>query len=151
MKEVRCQMRLPKGGKDSRLTLWVNGEPREAAFKSISKVKAGYKSVAVVQRRDPLLLQCFPVPARGEMKIRIGITSPLDDDHWVFPRVVERNFPIKGNLVLAGVTGSGKSIPMDLLILGFVGPERARHHFNRSATDTRQPFDKQTLTRCLTA
>jgi hypothetical protein len=41
---------------------------------------------------------------------------------------------VKGNLVLAGVTGSGKSILMDLLMLVLVGPERARHHFNRSAT-----------------
>jgi|GEM_PF-387536 len=42
--------------------------------------------------------------------------------------------PVKGNLVLAGLTGSGKSILMDLLMLVLVGPERARHHFNRSAT-----------------
>lgn len=42
--------------------------------------------------------------------------------------------PVQGNLVLAGVTGSGKSILMDLLMLVLVGPERARHHFNRSAT-----------------
>ncbi|MFC5456240.1 SbcC/MukB-like Walker B domain-containing protein [Prosthecobacter fluviatilis] len=44
--------------------------------------------------------------------------------------------PVQGNLVLAGVTGSGKSILMDLLMLVLVGPERARHHFNRSATGT---------------
>ena len=104
-KEARCQVRLPKGGKVSRLTLWVNGEPREAAFNSVSKVKAAYQSVAVVQRRDPVLVtmagpdtvmvQCFPVPARGEMKIRFGITSPLEGDRWVLPRVVERNFGIK--------------------------------------------------------
>ena len=104
-KEARCQVRLPKDGKVSRLTLWVNGEPREAAFNSVSKVKAAYKSVAVVQRRDPVLVtmagpdtvmvQCFPVPAHGQMKIRIGISSPLEGDRWVLPRVVERNFGIK--------------------------------------------------------
>lgn len=44
------------------------------------------------------------------------------------------SLPVKGNLVLAGVTGSGKSILMDLLMLVLVGPERAQHHFNRSAT-----------------
>ena len=43
---------------------------------------------------------------------------------------------MNGNLVLAGVTGSGKSILMDLLMLVLVGPEKARHHFNRSATGT---------------
>lgn len=47
------------------------------------------------------------------------------------------SLPVKGNLVLAGVTGSGKSILMDLLMLVLVGPERARHHFNRSATGSR--------------
>ncbi|OYV04386.1 MAG: hypothetical protein CFE26_17185, partial [Verrucomicrobiales bacterium VVV1] len=41
--------------------------------------------------------------------------------------------PVRGNLVLAGVTGSGKSILMDLLMLVLVGPERAHHHINRSA------------------
>ncbi len=103
-KEARCQVRLPHGGKVSRLTLWVNGEPREAAFNSVEKVKAAYKSVAVVQRLDPVLVtmagpdtvmvQCFPVPAGGEMKIRFGVTAPLDGRRWELPRVVERNFGI---------------------------------------------------------
>ncbi|BDS07756.1 ATPase [Oceaniferula spumae] len=47
------------------------------------------------------------------------------------------SLPVKGNLVLAGVTGSGKSILMDLLMLVLVGPERAHHHFNRSATGSK--------------
>lgn len=103
-KEARCQVRLPRGGKVSRLTLWVNGEPREAAFNAVEKVKAAYKSVAVVQRLDPVLVtmagpdtvmvQCFPVPAGGEMKIRFGVTAPLDGRRWELPRVVERNFGI---------------------------------------------------------
>ncbi len=101
-KEARCQVLMPRGGRVSRLTLWVNGEPREAAFNSVSKVKAAYKSVAVVQRRDPvlvtmsgpdtILVQCFPVPANGEMKIRFGITAPLDHGQWELPRILERNF-----------------------------------------------------------
>jgi hypothetical protein len=103
-KEARCQVRLPRGGKVSRLTLWVNGEPREAAFNSVEKVKAAYRSVAVVQRLDPVLVtmagpdtvmvQCFPVPAGGEMKIRFGVTAPLDGRRWELPRVIERNFGI---------------------------------------------------------
>lgn len=103
-KEARCQVRLPRGGKVSRLTLWVNGEPREAAFNSVAKVKAAYRSVAVVQRLDPVLVtmagpdtvmvQCFPVPAKGEMKIRFGVTAPLDGRRWELPRVVERNFGV---------------------------------------------------------
>ncbi|RYD24283.1 MAG: PEP-CTERM sorting domain-containing protein [Verrucomicrobiaceae bacterium] len=107
-KEARCQVRLPRDGRISRLTLWVNGEPREAAFSTVSKVKAAYKSVAVVQQRDPVLVnmvgpdtvmvQCFPVPARGEMKIRLGITAPLDNGQWELPHVIERNFGLAKGL-----------------------------------------------------
>jgi hypothetical protein len=101
-KEARCQVRLPRDGRVSRLTLWVNGEAREAAFSTVSKVKAAYRSVAVVQRRDPVLVnvvgpdtvmvQCFPVPAHGEMKIRLGVTAPIHDNNFELPYIIERNF-----------------------------------------------------------
>lgn len=101
-REARCQIRLPRGGQVSRLTLWINGEPCEAAFGSVAQVKAAYKEVAVVQRRDPVLVnmvgpdtimvQCFPVPANGDMKIRIGITAPLEGDTWRLPYIIEKNF-----------------------------------------------------------
>lgn len=107
-REARCQVRLPRDGHVSRLTLWVNGEPREAAFSTVAKVKAAYREVAVVQRRDPVLVtmvgpdtvmvQCFPVPAEGEMKIRLGITAPLDGRRWELPRIIERNFGFAGRL-----------------------------------------------------
>jgi len=107
-KEARCQVRLPQGGRVSRLTLWVNGEPREAAFSSVSKVKEAYRKIAVVQRRDPVLVtmcgpdtvmvQCFPIPANGEMKIRLGVTAPLTDGRWALPCIVERNFGWKDGL-----------------------------------------------------
>lgn len=107
-KEARCQVLMPRGGRVSRLTLWVNGEPREAAFNSVSKVKAAYKAIAVVQRRDPvlvtmsgpdiILVQCFPVPQQGEMKIRFGITAPLDQGQWELPRILERNFGTSDSL-----------------------------------------------------
>jgi hypothetical protein len=127
--EARCQVRLPRDGRVSRLTLWVNGEPREAAFSTVSKVKAAYKAVAVVQRRDPVLVnvvgpdtvmvQCFPVPAHGEMKIRFGVTAPLDGGRWEMPRIVERNFGTLSTLEHAvwlqgdrgfQLTGTGKTL-----------------------------------------
>ncbi|HEY2981230.1 MAG TPA: VIT domain-containing protein, partial [Anaerolineales bacterium] len=85
--EARTQIALPPGGVVSRLTLWVNGEEREAAFAARGKVRQAYEQV-VRQRRDPVLVttsgpdrvlvQCFPVPPDGgEMKIRIGITAPV--------------------------------------------------------------------------
>ncbi len=108
-KEARMQLLLPNEGVVSRLTLWVNGEPQEAAFSSTAKVAKAYKSVAVAERRDPVLVrwvgsdrvlvQCFPVLPEEDMRIRIGITAPLDSDGRLFlPRIIEKNFGISAEL-----------------------------------------------------
>ena len=107
--EARAQVQLPPGGVVSRLTLWVNGEEREAAFAGRGQVREAYQQV-VRQRRDPvlvttagrdrILVQCFPVPPDGgEMKIRFGITTPLVLEERAegvlrLPHFVERNFGI---------------------------------------------------------
>ena len=44
------------------------------------------------------------------------------------------SLPVAGNLLLAGVAGSGKSVIMDLVMAVLVGTEVAHNHFNRSAT-----------------
>lgn len=86
-REARAQLALPPGSVVSRLTLWIDGEEREAAFGGRERTKTAYQRV-VQRRRDPVLvttsgpdqvlLQCFPVPPEGGiMKARIGITSPL--------------------------------------------------------------------------
>lgn len=108
-REARAQVLLPPGGVVSRVSLWVNGEPREAAFAGSAQVREAYQKVAVRQRRDPLLVtwagtdrvlvQCFPVPEYGEMQIRLGITTPLElpaaDKGVLFlPSFAERNFSI---------------------------------------------------------
>ena len=109
-REARAQIALPPGGVVSRLTLWVNGEEREAAFGGRSDVRAAYQQVAVVQRHDPVLVttcgpdrvlvQCFPVPPNGgTMKVRVGITSPLVLEteargHFLWPKFIERNFAL---------------------------------------------------------
>jgi hypothetical protein len=41
---------------------------------------------------DTVMVQCFPVPAMGEMKIRLGVSAPLDERRWELPRIIERNF-----------------------------------------------------------
>lgn len=105
-KEARMQVLLPPEGVVSRLTLWVNGEPQEAAFSSTAKVTKAYKAIAVERRRDPVLVrwvapdrvlvQCFPVPAHGVMKIRLGVTAPLDSkNRFYLPRIIEQNFGFK--------------------------------------------------------
>lgn len=112
--EARMLLSMPVGAVASRLTLWVNGEPREAAFGSKAKVRTAYQNVAVRQRRDPvlvnwagpdlLLVQCFPIqPNGGRMKIRIGMSFPLELDlnselTYRYPSIVSENFTIPDTL-----------------------------------------------------
>ncbi len=113
-REARAEIQLPPGGVVSRVTLWVNGEEREAAFAGRGEARAAYQEVAVVKRRDPILvttsgpgrvlMQCFPVPPLGGlMKVRLGITAPLapvglEQAAFVWPRFAERNFAIRDDL-----------------------------------------------------
>ena len=110
-REARAQILLPPGGVVSRLTLWVNGEEREAAFAGRSQTRQAYQQVAIQQRRDPVLvttagpdrvlMQCFPVPPNGGiMKIRIGVTAPLalvnaGEGAVRLPVILERNFTLR--------------------------------------------------------
>ena len=112
-REARAQVALPPGAVVSRLTLWIDGEEREAAFGGRSQVKGAYKET-VQQRRDPVLVttcgpdrvlvQCFPVPpGGGKMKVRLGITAPLvltaaDSGCLRWPCFIERNFSIPEQL-----------------------------------------------------
>lgn len=106
--EARAQINLPPGAVVSRLTLWVNGEEREAAFAGRSQVRQAYEQV-VRRQRDPVLVttagpdtvlvQLYPVPVGGKMKARIGITAPLilnDPSQAVLrlPHFKQRNFYI---------------------------------------------------------
>lgn len=107
-REARAQIALPPGGVVSRLTLWVNGEEREAAFAGRGEVRQAYQNI-VSQRRDPVLvttsgpdrvlMQCFPVPPNGSMKIRVGITAPVElldlkQGLLTLPSMLERNFSL---------------------------------------------------------
>jgi hypothetical protein len=110
--EARAQIALPPGAVVTRLTLWIDGEEREAAFAGRREVREAYQSV-VQRRRDPVLvtsagpdriaMQMFPVPASGEMKVRVGMTVPLrltgtNDAALRLPYFHERNFDIREEL-----------------------------------------------------
>ncbi|MDR2529000.1 MAG: hypothetical protein LBD04_08290 [Synergistaceae bacterium] len=105
-REARCQIVMPPGGVASRLTLWIDGEEREAAFGQRSIVREAYRKVVVTYRRDPallttagpdrVLLQCFPVNPGVPMKVKVGFTLPLvpAGKQMLFqpPYLTERNF-----------------------------------------------------------
>lgn len=113
-REARAQIALPPGGVVSRVTLWVNGEEREAAFAGSGEVREAYEKVVRVFRRDPILvthagedrvlMQCYPVPANGgTMKVRLGITAPVEVENAAtailrWPRFLERNFSVPANV-----------------------------------------------------
>lgn len=107
-REARAIVALPPSGVVSRLTLWIDGQPQEAAFGARRKVRQAYEAV-VHQNRDPvlvttkgpdrILVQCFPVLPGQQMKIRLGITAPLyrsaaDHAVMILPHFTERNFSI---------------------------------------------------------
>ncbi|MCC6793733.1 MAG: hypothetical protein IT366_01340 [Candidatus Hydrogenedentes bacterium] len=130
-REARAQIDLPHGAVASRLTLWINGEEREAAFGGRDQVRQAYQSVAVVQRRDPallnvcgpdkVLLQCFPINAHSTMKLKIGVTAPIVErdgkSYLRLPYISERNFTVPPEFSHgvwvecdAGVEASSKSL-----------------------------------------
>ncbi len=109
--EGRAKVTLPPGAVVSRATLWINGEEREAAFGGRAQVRQAYQKV-VATKRDPLLVttagtdqvlvQLFPIPAGGDMKIRIGITAPMTPGptgpQLLLPSFNERNFELSQTL-----------------------------------------------------
>ena len=107
--EARTRIGLPRGGCVSRLTLWIDGQEREAAWGGRGQVRQAYENVVRVERRDPVLvthagtdrvmMQCFPVPPGGLMKVRLGMTAPLelaaaDRGEVRLPRLLDRNFHV---------------------------------------------------------
>lgn len=104
--EARAEVALPPGGVVSRATLWIDGQEREAAYGGSAQVRQAYERV-VAQRRDPLLVtwagpgrvlvQCFPVPPGKTMRIRLGISAPLELEErarMLLPRFEDHNFEI---------------------------------------------------------
>ena len=132
-REARARILLPPGGIVSRLTLWVNGEEREAAFAGRQQTREAYQEVAVRQRKDPvlvttsgpdqILMQCFPIPPDGgTMKVRIGITTPLVmnsplQGRLKLPRIIERNFNLTAELKHSLWLQSQSSLSSDLSTL----------------------------------
>jgi hypothetical protein len=103
--EAEFLLAVPEGSAITRVTLWINGVAQEAAFNSTERVTQAYNSVRY-QRWDPLLvtwvspgvvkIKAFPVSANSDMKIRLGMTSPIStnsngDISLSMPRITKSN------------------------------------------------------------
>ncbi|WP_380871997.1 hypothetical protein ACFB49_29520 [Sphingomonas sp. DBB INV C78] len=110
--EARLALGLPEGAVVSRATLWVNGEPREASIAGRGAARQAYQNV-VSASRDPLLVttdgagralvQAFPVQPGSSLKLRVGVTAPLEiaadgRRKVALPAIVERNFNVADSL-----------------------------------------------------
>lgn len=104
-KEAQMNISLPQGAVVSRATLWINGRAEEAAFNTTSQVQNAYDWI-VSRNRDPLLitqkedgninLKASPVMPNKEMKIRIGITTPMQmtadgQSQMELPHIIDAN------------------------------------------------------------
>ena len=103
--EAEITLAVPEGSAITRVTLWINGIAQEAAFNSTERVTQAYESVRH-RNWDPLLvtwvspgivkIKAFPVTANSEMKIRLGMTSPVSannkgDISLSMPRIIKSN------------------------------------------------------------
>lgn len=161
-REARAQILLPPGGVVSRLTLWVNGEEREAAFAGRAQTREAYQKVAIQQRRDPVLvttagpdrvqMQCFPVPPDGGvMKIRLGITAPLTLSSETnglirLPVALERNFTVRKNFKHAVWAQSPTDLASDCPTLA-LEPSNHGQMALRGAMDDRELNSPRSLLR----
>jgi len=124
--EGRARIALPPGAVVSRLTLWIDGEEREAAFGTRNQTRQAYQKVVGRQRdpvlvttagRDRIMLQLFPIPpGGGEMKVRLGLTMPLVVNDFSrarlqLPSFRERNFDIAPGFSHAVWLESGAPLP----------------------------------------
>ncbi|MCP4702126.1 MAG: hypothetical protein GY862_35490 [Gammaproteobacteria bacterium] len=148
-REARAEIMLPPGGVVSRLTLWIGGEEREAAFAAKRKVREAYQRV-VQRRRDPVLVttggpdrvlvQCFPVPVHGEMKIRLGISAPLTLENRTrallrLPYIPERNFSINAKTRHSVWFEAKRALVADDEILTEENPEKNLYAIRGSLSD----------------
>ncbi|MFA6240502.1 MAG: hypothetical protein WC655_06215 [Candidatus Hydrogenedentales bacterium] len=105
--EARAHIEMPHGGVPSRLTIWINGEEREAAFGTRGQTRRPHpfeveRQYAPAQFNlvgpDVAMLQCFPIHSADTIKVKVGITAPLvvrgGKSYLRLPYISECNFAI---------------------------------------------------------
>ncbi|MBO0952339.1 XrtN system VIT domain-containing protein [Fibrella forsythiae] len=90
-REALYTFHLPEGSAVSALSLWINGREEPARLTTQAKADSAYKQIVGVEsrvaERDPsvvtwqegnrVTIRVFPVPAKQDRQVKIGITSPL--------------------------------------------------------------------------
>lgn len=108
--EARAELGIPKDAVISDMVLWMNGVPKPATITTSESARAAYRWV-VNGRRDPalvtdlgrgrVLVQCYPVAANSEMKVKVSMTTPITADGaqgvLTLPRIIKSNFEIVGH------------------------------------------------------
>lgn len=107
-REVRAKIKLPAGAVVNGASLIVNGKEYESDILVRDQARAVYKQ-AVSQKRNPLLVstcgpdtvlvQCYPVPPRRDISLRLQVIAPLTLDSkkqgiLTLPQFEERNFQV---------------------------------------------------------
>jgi len=107
--EARAEIGLPEGAVISQMTLWPAGEPTNAQFNPSGAAAATFETPVAVGHDAPAictdlgrgrtLLHCYPVPAQGEMKVRVAVVVPLKlhtltEASLSLPRFIDNNFAI---------------------------------------------------------
>ena len=94
---------LPEGASLSRFTAWLGGHKMEAELLDADQARKIYQDI-VRQRKDPALLEyvgkgmyrmrIFPIPARGEVRIKIEYEQTLKSDNgnveYLYPLNTEK-------------------------------------------------------------
>ncbi len=107
--EARAEIGLPEGSVISNMTVWPGGQPSDAKFNPSGQAAATFEAPVEVGHDAPAictdlgrgrtLLHCYPVPAQGEMKVRVAVTVPLKlhtltEASLSLPRFIDNNFAI---------------------------------------------------------
>lgn len=108
-REVRAKLTLPYNGVVDGAKIWIDGVPRTASIMSRSEARTQYVA-SVHEKKDPLLVsasgldqvlvQCYPVAPKSQVKVDLSITAPLyqgtdaTTGKLTLPAFAERNFVV---------------------------------------------------------
>ncbi len=108
--EARAEFAVPPGAAVTGLTIWSDGQPREATVAASERVEGIYQWVDRYQPspatltnlgKGRVLLHCFPVDQEDELKVNISMVlpaTPVNDKtaDLALPHLIAANFDLSG-------------------------------------------------------